>query len=373
MHLVIFGLTISSSWGNGHATLWRSLVRAMVRRGHTVAFYERNVPYYATARDGWTPPAGAALHLYNSLEDIAQQARNDLNAADLALFTSFCPDGPEASRLILDSQAALKAFYDLDTPITLDAMNRGDTPPYLPAGGLGEFDLVLSFTGGKALKELQSRLGARAVAPLYGSVDPEAHYPVPPVEQFRGALSYLGTYAADRQRVLEELFVEPARRMPRAWFQLAGAQYPQDFPWQPNIAFLRHLDPAQHPEFLCSSRATLNVTRAAMARYGYCPSGRLFEAAACGTPILSDGWEGLEMFFTPGKEILRVDTAGDVEAALALSDAELKRIAEAARARVLAQHTAGRRVQELESLCVRVHRLIAGRTTEAAQPVALAS
>lgn len=351
MHLVIFGLTISSSWGNGHATLWRAFVHAMARRGHTAAFYERDVPYYAGTRDGWTPPAGISLHLYSSLAEIEAQARRHLDAADLALVTSFCPDGRAAARLILDSRAGLKAFYDLDTPVTLSALHAGDAVPYLPADGLGAFDLVLSFTGGKALGELQSRLGARVVAPFYGWVDPQAHRPVPAVEQFPGALSYLGTYAADRQPALEQLFIEPARRMPESWFQLAGAQYPPDFPWQPNIAFVRHLDPAQHPAFLCSSRATLNVTRGAMARYGYCPSGRLFEAAACGAPMLSDAWEGLEYFFTPGKEILCVNSAEDVMAALSRSDAELQRMAAAARARVLAEHTAARRVQQLEAIC----------------------
>lgn len=354
MHLAIFGLTISSSWGNGHATLWRGLLKAMARRGHTVAFYERDVPYYASTRDGWTPPPGVRLHLYTSLVDIEAQARRDLNAAELALFTSFCPDGPAAARLILESRAAIKAFYDLDTPVTLDATRAGEKVPYLPPAGLDAFDLVLSFTGGKALSELQSRLGARVVAPLYGWVDPEAHFPTAPVGQFRGALSYLGTYAADRQRALVELFVNPARRTPQAWFQLAGAQYPEGFPWQPNIAFVRHLEPAQHPAFLCSSRATLNVTRGVMAKYGYCPSGRLFEAAACGAPMLSDGWEGLEKFFAPGGELLRVDTADDVMAALSLTDAELRGVAAAARARVLAQHTAERRVEELETICEQI-------------------
>lgn len=351
MHLAIFGLTISSSWGNGHATLWRGLVKAMARRGHTVAFYERDVPYYSSARDGWTPPPGVRLNLYASLGEIEAQAKRDLNAADLALFTSFCPDGPAVARLILESRAAIKAFYDLDTPVTLDATHAGEKVPYLPPGGLGSLDLVLSFTGGKAISELQSRLGARIVAPLYGWGDPEAHFPTAPVGQFHGLLSYLGTYAADRQRALEELFVAPARRMPHAWFQLAGAQYPEGFPWQPNIAFVRHLDPAQHPAFLCSSRATLNVTRGVMAKYGYCPSGRLFEAAACGAPMLSDGWEGLEKFFAPGRELLRVDTADDVMAALSLTDAELRGVAAAGRARVMVQHTAERRVEELEAIC----------------------
>ena len=354
MHLVIFGLTISSSWGNGHPTLWRGLVRAMVGRGHTVTFYERDVPYYANARDPWPLPEGAALLLYGFFDEIRERARRDADHADLALCTSFCPDGPAAARLILDSHAAIKAFYDMDTPVTLDALLGGERAAYLPAEGLGEFDLVLSYTGGRALTELQARLGARSVAPLYGWVDPAAHFPVAPVEKFRGELSYLGTYAADRQRALENLFLEPARRMPEARFQLAGALYPEGYAWPQNVAYARHLEPRLHPAFLCSSRATLNITRGVMAKFGHCPSGRLFEAAACGTPILSDGWNGLEHFFVPGRELLRVDSADDVLAALSLTDAELRRVAAAARSKVLERHTAERRVEELEGLCERI-------------------
>jgi spore maturation protein CgeB len=351
MHIVIFGLTVSSSWGNGHATLWRALLKSLAHRGHSATFYEHDVSYYADTRDNWTPPGGIKLRLYSSFEDVRPQADRELAYADLGLFTSYCPDGPAAAQLILNSNVAIKGFYDLDTPITLSSLHANRSVSYLPASGLQGFDLVLSFTGGKALGELKTKLRARTVKPLYGSVDPEAHFPVPPLEQFRGALSYLGTYAADRQHVLEELFLNPARLMPDQTFQLAGAQYPDAFSSLGNIAFAQHLPPQLHPGFYCSSRATLNITRAVMARYGFCPSGRLFEAAACGAPILSDGWEGLESFFTPDEEILRVNSAHDVVSALSLSDTELRHVADAARARALANHTAERRVMELEGIC----------------------
>jgi spore maturation protein CgeB len=351
MYIVVFGLTISSSWGNGHATLWRGLLKAMSRRGHSVTFYERDVPYYASTRDGWQMPAGIRLCLYCDWESIRAEAEMEVARADLALCTSYCPDGDTASRMILESSASVRGFYDLDTPITLDALHANKQVPYLPADGLGEFDLVLSYTGGRALEELQSRLGARFVAPLYGSVDPETHMPSAAREEFRSALSYLGTYAADRRDSLEKLFVDAARRAPDQRFVLGGAQYPAEFPWSENIFFVRHLPPSLHPAFFCSSRATLNVTRRAMAEYGYCPSGRLFEAAACGVPILSDWWEGLATFFVEGEEILRVTTTDDVLAALDLSDQELNRIAEAAHQRTLEEHTAEHRVIELESTC----------------------
>jgi spore maturation protein CgeB len=351
MHFVIFGLSISSTWGNGHATLWRGLLKAMARRGHTVAFYERDLPYYAKTRDEWEIPPSVSLHLYDSWDSIQTEAVRDLARADVGLCTSYCPDGPAASRLILDSRATVRAFYDLDTPITLDAIEAGEAVPYLPPDGLGDFDIVLSYTGGRALDELRSRLGARAVASLYGCVDPSTHRPVAAKRELRAALSYLGTYAADRQDSLEELFVQPARKAAHLRFVLAGAQYPGDFPWSANIFFLRHLPPSTHSALFCSSRATLNVTRRAMARYGYCPSGRLFEAAACGTFILSDEWEGLDAFFTPKKEIFCARLADDVLAALELSDMEIARVAEAARSRTLQEHTAEHRIAELEAIC----------------------
>jgi spore maturation protein CgeB len=288
MKIVVFGLTVSSSWGNGHATVWRGLIRALVARGHHVVFFEKDVPYYAAHRDLHELP-GAALVLYPDWASVAARAVRETSDADVAMVTSYCPDAPAASAVVLASRARCHAFYDLDTPVTLDRLRAGEPVFYLPPT-LHEFDLVLSFTGGAALSALRERLGARRVAPLYGSVDPDVHARVPAVECFRADLSYLGTYAEDRQRGVDALLVEPARRRPELRFVIGGAQYPQTFPWTDNIYFVRHLPPADHPAFYSSSRLTLNVTRRAMAEMGYCPSGRLFEAAACGVPIVTDPW-----------------------------------------------------------------------------------
>jgi spore maturation protein CgeB len=349
MKIVVFGLSISSSWGNGHATLWRGLCSALGARGHRVVFFERDTPYYASTRDG-REFAGCDLRLYGSWDDVVDAARREAGDADVAMVTSYCPDGPAACDLVLDSGARVRAFYDLDTPVTLSRLDEGQSVDYLPPYGLGAFDLVLSYTGGQAVVRLQERLGARRVAPLYGSVDPAIHKPDAPSPDFAGDLSYLGTYAEDRQQALTELLVEPARRRPAMRFVLGGAQYPHQFPWTSNIFFVRHLPPAQHPSFYCSSRMTLNVTRKAMAEMGYCPSGRLFEAAACGAPILSDAWPGFERFYEPGEEILLCRTAGDVLDALAMDREQLSRISVRARERTLAQHTAMHRAIELEAL-----------------------
>ncbi|HEU4960459.1 MAG TPA: glycosyltransferase [Sphingomonas sp.] len=350
MRFAIFGLTVSSSWGNGHATLWRGLIRALAADGHDVTFFERDVPYYADNRDLVALGDGAELVLYRDWAELRPIAEATVAMADVAIVTSYCPDAVAAAGLIADEAPGVSAFYDLDTPVTLARLAAGEDPAYVPPQGLGEFDLVLSYTGGGALDALRDRLGARRVAPLYGHVDPDVHRPAPPIEAFRGDLSYLGTYAADRQPALETLFVEPARRRPGQRFVLGGSGYPADFPWAANIFFVSHLPPGDHPAFFSASRLTLNVTRADMAAMGWCPSGRLFEAAACGTPVLSDWWEGLDAFFAPGSEIL---IAGDADAAVAALDRpaeELAGIGRAARERVLAEHRSDHRARELVEL-----------------------
>jgi spore maturation protein CgeB len=350
LKFVVFGLTVSSSWGNGHATLWRGLIRALDAQGHEVVFFERDVSYYAGARDLWDLPGRSELILYSSWESVREQASREVAGADVAMITSYCPDGAEACDLVLDEGPGQRIFYDLDTPVTLARLRERAAVPYLPAYGLGEFDLVLSYTGGAALDELKRRLGARNVAPLYGHVDPAQHKPAEPVDLFRADLSYLGTYADDRQAALEMLFLEPARRRPGQRFLIGGSGYPESFPWTDNIFFVRHLAPPDHPAFYCSSPITVNVTRRDMAAMGYCPSGRLFEAAACGIPVLSDSWDGLDSFFTPGSEILIARSTEDAVAALDLDRGELAMIGRAARERVLDEHTSDHRARELVRL-----------------------
>jgi spore maturation protein CgeB len=349
MKAVVFGLTISSAWGNGHATLWRGLCRALHAAGHEVVFFERDVPYYAQHRD-MTGTDWCRLILYDEWAHVRARARGEMAAADVAIATSYCPDGPDASNAVLDSNVRQKVFYDLDSPVTLAKLARGERVAYLPADGLGEFDLVLSYAGGAALSGLKRFAGARVVAPLYGSVDPDIHRPVPPVPERTCDLSYVGTYASDRQEALEQLFIAPARLRPDRQFSLAGSQYPGNFPWTPNTSYFWHIPPSHHSAHYCSSGLTLNITRGAMAAIGFCPSGRLFEATACATAVVSDWWEGLDTFFTPSRELLIARDTCDVLAALDLPEAERRRIGMAGRERTLACHTAAARVRELEQL-----------------------
>lgn len=353
MKLVIFGLTVSSSWGNGHATLWRGLIRALAAAGHDIVFFERDVEYYAQHRDV-TSLADARLVLYASWNEARALAAREVASAEVAMITSYCPDARAAAELLFDTDGAgLTVFYDLDTPVTLARLDAGETVSYLPDGGLSSFDLVLSYTGGAALGELQQRLGARRVAPLYGHADPEVHRPTTPQARFASDLSYLGTFAADRQRTLEQLFIEAARLRPGCRFMLGGSGYPQAFPWHDNIWFVHHVPPSEHSAFYCSSRLTLNVTRRDMAAMGYCPSGRLFEAAACGTPLLTDRWAGLEHFYEPGQELLTAHSPEEVLAALDLTNAELECMARRARERTLEEHSSAKRASELVVLLER--------------------
>lgn len=314
--------------------------------GHRAVFFERDVPYYASTRD-LHEGAGYDLVLYRDWSEALPLAESALADADVALVTSYCPDALPASELLLAQPDLLRVFYDLDTPVTLDRLDRGEEVEYLPPDGLSRFDLVLSFTGGRALDELRTRLGARRAIPLYGSVDAHAHHPVSPLAHYSSDLSYLGTYASDRQEAVERLFVGTARACPDKKFLLGGSMYPREFPWTDNIYFLDHVPPPDHPAFYCSSKLTLNVTRGAMAARGYCPSGRLFEAAACGTPILSDTWDGLETFFEPGREILVARSSEEAIDAMRRSPEELARIGQAAHRRALAEHTADVRARQL--------------------------
>ena len=259
-------------------------------------------------------------------------------------------DGANACELITHSSVPRSIFYDMDAPVTLSRLARGESVEYIPSEGLSSFDLVLSYTGGETLRELRGRLHAQRVAPLYGWVDPNIHHPVDPVAEYTSDLSYLGTYAADRQRALEDLLLIPARQMKQKRFLIGGAMYSTTDQWPANVAYRAHVPPAQHAAFYCSSRLTLNITRGTMAAMGYCPSGRLFEAAACGTPVLSDRWEGLNEFFAPGEEILIATSTAEALTSIEADSGSLRKVGLRARERALACHTAEIRARQLISL-----------------------
>jgi spore maturation protein CgeB len=362
--IVIFGLSITSSWGNGHATTYRALSRALRTRGHEIVFFERNAEWYASNRDMPEPPF-CDVRVYEHWAEVVAEARSELRDCDVAMVGSYFPDGIAAIDEVLNSRAPLKIFYDIDTPITVSKLRSGDAE-YLAGPQVKGFDLYFSFTGGPMLRELESRFGAQRAVPLYCSFDPE-QYRSCPVARFRCDMNYMGTYAADRQPKVEELFCTTARKLPYKKFILAGPQYPDHLAWPRNVMRIVHLEPKFHASFYSSSRLTLNVTRREMVEAGYSPSVRLFEAAACGTTIVSDRWDGLDTFFVPGEEILLPESASDVMHYLFdMDEAEIKQIGNNAQARVLAEHTAQRRAQQFEehvgSVAPRSNNLAAVRT-----------
>lgn len=347
MKITIFGLTISSSWGNGHATPYRAILKALSRQGHKIQFFEKDVPYYARHRD-FDGSGCCDLRLYTDWESVRNSATQQARDSDAVICASFCPEGSRIIDEVLGLSSPVKVFYDLDTPVTLGALERGDVE-YLRSDQIPKFDLYLSFTGGDTLTELTSRWRARLAIPLYGCVDPEAHRRTASRTDFACDLSYMGTYAADRQQKVDALFLEPSRQLVEKNFVLAGSQYPWEWQWPENVKRLEHVWPGDHSALYASSRLTLNITRKEMTRWGYCPSGRFFEAAACETPIVTDWFDGLDHFFDCKRELLVVETAGDVIAAVRLPDSELRRIAHLAWERTLSEHTGEQRAQDLIS------------------------
>ena len=345
MKITVFGLTITSSWGNGHATPYRAIFRALHRMGHRIHFFEKDVPYYSSRRD-FESCDYCDLTLYDDWSQVRREALEEAADSDVVITASYLPDGALINDEILELERPLRVFYDLDTPVTLDGLKNGDVA-YLRPRQLAEFDLVLSFTGGPILEELELRHGVRMARPLFGCVDPDDYRRVPASTNFACDLSYMGTYAADRQAKVDELFLEPALRHHDRRFVLAGSLYPWAWQWPANVQRIEHIAPHDHPSFYSSSRITLNITRAEMARWGWCPSGRFFEAAACSTPLITDAWPGLKSFFDVDHEITVVATAADVERALARPDAELNRMATRARARTLEEHTGAVRAKQL--------------------------
>jgi spore maturation protein CgeB len=345
LRIVIFGLSITSSWGNGHATTYRALVKALQERGHSITFLERDVPWYREHRDLAEPPY-CQTFLYEHLKDVPIRFARLVAEADLVIVGSYVPDGTMLADWVTMTARGVTAFYDIDTPVTLAKLESG-TAEYISGAIIPRFDLYLSFTGGPALQQIERLYGSPRARALHCAADPEMHAPTARAMQW--TCGYLGTHSEDRQPKLEQLLIEPARRCPDLRFVVAGPQYPDSIDWPDNVERIQHLGPAQHSDFYCAQRFTLNLTRPDMVAAGFSPSVRLFEAAACGVPIISDRWAGLDTFFTPGEEILIVDAPEHVLAIVGdLPEERRRRIADAARKRVLQNHTAAHRARQLE-------------------------
>lgn len=365
LNIVILGLSITSSWGNGHATTYRGLTKELVRAGNRVTFLERDTSWYAAHRDVLSDAFGE-IYLYPDLAELKQRFAHPVANADAVIVGSYVPEGCSVLRWALDTARGSVLFYDIDTPVTVAALEQGNEE-YISAELLPCIDLYLSFTGGPLLDHIQRAFGVRRIAPYYCAVDPDVHYPEPGVQKWD--LGYLGTYSADRQPKLDFLLNQPARRLADHRFVVAGPQYPADIAWPLNVERIEHLPPEQHRGFYCGQRFTLNVTRADMVAAGWSPSVRLFEAGACGVPIISDDWPGLDDLFKPDEEILIARDADQVASILVdMPEERRRRIGAAARRRVLNEHTAACRARELEN-----HINDLRRPSATVRPVAAAS
>ncbi|MDF2812678.1 MAG: glycosyltransferase [Microvirga sp.] len=348
LRVVVLGLSLSSSWGNGHATTFRALLKAFAARGHDVLFLERDVPWYAAHRD-LIDPDYCSLAFYASLSDL-ERFREAVGTAHAVIVGSYVPDGVALGQWVQETANGVVAFYDIDTPVTLAKLKRGECE-YLNPNLIQNYDIYFSFTGGPTLDVLMDCYGSPAARTLYCSVDPK-DYPVLD-RQKRWDLSYLGTYSPDRQPTLERLLIEPARRASELRFVVAGPQYPANIDWPTNVERIDHVPPGEHATFYAQSRFTLNVTRADMIRAGFSPSVRLFEAAACGTPVISDRWEGIETLLSPDREIVLAHTTDQVLSVLRTwAEDRSAEMGRAARRRILAEHTANHRACSLEAALI---------------------
>jgi spore maturation protein CgeB len=365
LNIIVFGLSLSSSWGNGHATTFRSLLRGLEAEAHQVVFLERDVPWYASHRD-LSEPDFCELFYYDEIDDMVETHAERIEAADAVIVGSYVPSGIELIDKLIDLGPRLFCFYDIDTPITLAALDR-EEETYLALRQVRHFDAYFSFSGGDVLKRLQMHYNARKAIALYCSVDPERYGNTG--GSMRWDLGYLGTYSADRQLTLEKLLIEPARQLPHCRFVVAGSQYPSDIAWPSNVERIDHLPPAEHSRFYSRQRFTLNVTRADMIAAGWSPSVRLFEAAACATPVISDIWPGLDELLPIGKALLTARQTNDVVNVLMEMDDEKRRsVGQAARREVLKNHTGRARARELvsaiETIAARKRRPSQVSTTE---------
>ncbi|MFC4874033.1 CgeB family protein [Negadavirga shengliensis] len=344
MKIVIIGLSITSSWGNGHATTYRSLVKALTSLGHSVLFLEFNTPFYAANRD-LPHPSFCELGVYDSFKSLQSDFSSNVQNADLVIVGSYVHDGIQVGEWVQRLAQGVVAFYDIDTPVTLARLKSGNCD-YLSPALIPKYDLYLSFSGGPILDELEDKWKSPNAKPLYCSVDIDMYYPLSLEKKW--LMGYMGTYSPDRQPPLDKLLIKPAETLPASKFVVAGPKFPSEVDFPANVETIEHLPPHRHCEFYNSQRFTLNLTRSDMIAAGYSPSVRLFEAAACGTPVISDTWNGLDSFFTPNQEILLVEDTEDILVYLQdLLPEEAVKIGKNARKKILKHHTSQIRASEL--------------------------
>lgn len=351
LDIAFFGSSLVSAYWNGAATYYRGIIRSLAERGHRITFYEPDAYDRQAHRDIPDPewarvvvyPADRQTGVVRCLRE-ASQCDVIIKASGVGVFDELL----EAAVLDLRSSGGLVVFWDVDAPATLDRVRSNPADPF--AELIPQYDLILTYGGGKPVVEAYEALGAKACAPIYNALDPTTHHPAPPDERFTGDLGFLGNRLPDREARVESFFLEPAAALPHKRFLLGGNGW-DDKPVSDNIRLLGHVYTRDHNAFNCTPQAVLNVSRESMARYGFSPATRVFEAAGAGACLITDYWEGIEQFLEPDAEVLVAhDGQQVIEHVERLTPEIARRVGEAARRRTLSQNTYEHRVAQLEEL-----------------------
>jgi spore maturation protein CgeB len=348
--IAFFGSSLVSAYWNGAATYYRGIIRALHERGHSITFYEPDAFDRQQHRDMEDPPWARVVVYDAAGEDGVERVLEGASGADLVVkasgvgvFDAYL----ERAALELQSAATRVVFWDVDAPATLERVQAdpGDhLAPLIP-----RFDMIFTYGGGDSVVEAYERLGARRCVPIYNALDPTTHYPAPPDPRFEGTLGFLGNRLPDREARVENFFLNAARQCEGS-FVLGGSGW-QDKPLPHNVKYVGHVYTRDHNAFNCTPRAVLNISRDSMARFGFSPATRVFEAAGAGACLITDEWVGIERFLEPEREVLVARDGDEVAAHVrALTPPRARRIGAAGRRRILAEHTCGRRAAQVEAL-----------------------
>jgi spore maturation protein CgeB len=350
LNIAFFASSLVSAYWNGAATYYRGMVRALAERGHRVTFYEPDAYERQQHRDMPDPP-WARVVVYPATEDAARRAVAAARGCDIVIKASgvgVFDDLLEAAVLELRGPDTRVIFWDVDAPATLERVHANAADPFRAL--IPEYDFVLTYGGGDPVVNAYTALGARRCVPIYNALDPHTHFPVAPDSRFASDLAFLGNRLPDREARVEEFFLAAAAARPQQRFLLGGSGW-GDKPRPANVRYAGHVFTRDHNAFNCTPRAVLNVNRQSMARFGFSPPTRVFEAAGAAACLITDAWEGIEQFLEPGREVLVARTGEEVAALLdALSAERALSIGQAALRRVLSEHTYAHRAAQFDAL-----------------------
>lgn len=348
MRIAFFGSSLVSAYWNGAATYYRGIIRALHARGHRVTFFEPDAYDRQAHRDCPDPP-WATIRVYGNSASAVLAALDEAAGSDMIIKASgvgVFDDLLEEGVLCHQCRGTSVVFWDVDAPATLDRMQKYPSDPFAPL--IARYDMILTYGGGKPVTAAYEALGARRCAAIYNAVDPQTHHPSHPRRRFSGDLCFLGNRLPDREARVEEFFLSPAQRLADRHFVLGGSGW-ADKRMPCNVRYVGHVGVSDHNAFNCSPLAVLNIARDSMARYGFSPATRVFEAAGAGACLITDAWEGIEQFLEPGREVLVARSGAEVaEVLCGLRPREAHMIGQAALRRVLQEHTYDRRAEEFE-------------------------